>query len=308
MAAVAVCAMSTPALAQGMVQGTVVDAQGQPVEGAKITIEQTETVKRTFQTNTDKKGAFIQIGLQSDTYKITAEKEGVGTATAMTRVTVNTPGVVRLTLSARPAGGDPAAAAKAAELRKVFDEGVAFSRDKKYDDSIAAFHRALEIDPKCADCYYNIGFAYTEQKAYDKAEESYKKALEVEPNYTPAYNGLANIYNAQRRFDEAGEASRKAAELSAAAPGGLVGASADSLYTQAVILWNAGKIAEAKKQLEAALEADSNHAESHYQLGMVLVNEGNLAGAAQEFNTYLKLAPEGANAAQAKALIAQLPK
>ena len=41
---------------------------------------------------------------------------------------------------------------------------------------------------------------------------------------------------------------------------------------------------------------------------MSLVNEGNLAGAATEFNTYLKLAPDGPNAATAKALVAQLPK
>ena len=41
---------------------------------------------------------------------------------------------------------------------------------------------------------------------------------------------------------------------------------------------------------------------------MVLVNEGNLAGAAGEFETYTKLAPDGPNAAQAKALVAQLKK
>jgi hypothetical protein len=41
---------------------------------------------------------------------------------------------------------------------------------------------------------------------------------------------------------------------------------------------------------------------------MALVNEGNLAGAAGEFNTYLKLSPDGPNSATAKALVAQLPK
>jgi hypothetical protein len=38
------------------------------------------------------------------------------------------------------------------------------------------------------------------------------------------------------------------------------------------------------------------------------VNEGNLANAATEFETYLKLAPEGPNAATAKGLVAQLKK
>ena len=69
------------------------------------------------------------------------------------------------------------------------------------------------------------------------------------------------------------------------------------MFNQGVILWNAGKIAEAKKQFEGAIAANPNHAEAHYQLGMALVNEGNLAGAATEFETYLKLAPDGPNAA-----------
>ena len=63
-------------------------------------------------------------------------------------------------------------------------------------------------------------------------------------------------------------------------------------------------MAEAKGLFEQVIAANPNHAEAHYQLGMALVNEGNLKGAATEFETYLKLAPNGPNAAQAKALAA----
>ena len=41
---------------------------------------------------------------------------------------------------------------------------------------------------------------------------------------------------------------------------------------------------------------------------MTLVNQGKLADAAVEFETYLKLAPEGQYAAQAKSLVAALKK
>jgi TolA-binding protein len=103
--------------------------------------------------------------------------------------------------------------------------------------------------------------------------------------------------------------SAKATELSTnlSATGG-AGAGADAMYNQGVILWNAGKVAEAKKQFEAAVQSNPSHAEAHYQLGMALVNEGNLPGAATEFETYLKLAPSGPNAATAKSLVAQLKK
>ena len=48
--------------------------KGQPVDGAKVTIEQTGGTGRKFETKTDKKGEFIQIGLPSGPYKVTAEK------------------------------------------------------------------------------------------------------------------------------------------------------------------------------------------------------------------------------------------
>ena len=59
---------------------------------------------------------------------------------------------------------------------------------------------------------------------------------------------------------------------------------------------------------EVTLRENPNHAEAHYQLGMALVNEGNMAGAATEFETYVRLSPEGPNAATAKSLVAQLKK
>src|SRR4051812_35490173 len=307
LASVVVVSFALPAAAQGMIQGTVVDAQGQPIDGAKITIEQSEGVTRKFETKSDKKGSFIQIGLQSAPYKVTAEKDKVGTATANTRVSQRGPATVKLVIGGG-AGNDPTVAAKTAELRKAFDEGVAQSRAGQYDASIESFNKALAVNPNCQDCLYNIGFAYAQKKDLEKAEENYKKAILVKPDYAEAYNGLANVYNAQRKFDEAAAASAKANELTASAPGGLAGGSADSLYNQGVILWDSGKIPDAKKMFEQAIAANANHAESHYQLAMALVNEGKLAEAGTEFNTYLKLSPDGPNAATAKALVAQLPK
>jgi tetratricopeptide (TPR) repeat protein len=151
-----------------------------------------------------------------------------------------------------------------------------------------------------------MGISQAAKKDYDSAEASFKKAIELKADYAEAYTGLANLYNATRKFDLAATASAKAAELSGPAAGG--GGNADALFNQGVILWNAGKIPEAKKQFEAALAADPNHAESHYQLGMSLVNEGNLAGAGTEFETYLKLAPTGPNAATAKGILGSLKK
>lgn len=303
-----VAAMAVPAAAQstGMLKGKVVDAQNLPVEGAQISIEFKEGVTRKHQTKTNKRGEFIQIGLFPGNYSVTAEKDKM-TQSFDVRVRLGSQAEVNFQLA--PGSGAGRASkedlAKADNLKKAFEEGVTFSRAGSYDEAIAKFNEALAIVPNCADCYYNIGFAYAQQKKYSEAEGAFKKALEVNPEYVDAYNGLANVYNAQKKFDEAAAASAEAAKRAGAAG---TGGSVDAIYNQGVIFWNAGKIAEAKKQFEEAIKMNPSHAEAHYWLGMANLNEGKMPEAAAAFDEYLKLAPDGQYAATAKGILAQIKK
>ena len=310
-AAVLSLALGSPALAQstGMIRGVVKDASGKPVEGAKVNID-SEANNRHFDTKSDKKGEFLQIGLAPGPYKVTAEKDKVASSPSSITVRIASAAPITLVLGGGAAGGgaSPEMAAKTAALKKTFEEGVTASRAGNHDAAITAFQAAAELNPNCFDCYYNIAFSESQKKDWDKAEAAYKKAIELKADYAEAYSGLANVYNASRKFDLAAAASAKAMELSGSAPGALAGGNADAMFNQGVILWNAGKIPEAKKQFEGAVAANPNHAESHYQLGMALVNEGNLAAAATEFETYLKLAPTGPNAATAKGILGSLKK
>ena len=310
-AALAALAIATPAVAQmgGIVKGTVVDDKGQPVENAKVTITMPDTGRK-FETKTNKKGEYLQIGLGSRRLQ-GHRRERQARSAPVTNFGAREHATQEANLDARRREPRPPAkdaAEKNTALKKAFDAGVALSNEGKHDEAIAKFNEALAISPKCYDCYDNIGFSYVQKKDYDKAEEAYKKAIEIKPDDPGGYNGLANIYNAQRKFDLATQASAKATELSAPLSARRGGGNADALFNQGVILWNGGKIAEAKKSFEAAVAANPNMAEAHYQLGMALVNEGNMAGAGTEFDTYLRLSPAGPNAATAKSLVAQLKK
>jgi len=304
-AVLAALASAIPAFAQasGMVRGVVRDDQGQPVEGARVIITMSDTGRR-FETKSNRRGEFVQIGLSPGGYALTAEKGKLASPPTNVLVRLGQPAEANLVLGANAVLTEEAAA-NAAELKKVFDEGVAAGTAGRHDDAIAHFRKGLELDPNCQTCYTNMGFVYVQKKEYGEAEAAYKRATEIKPDDAAAWNGLANLYNAQRKFDLAAEASAKATQL---AGGGMAGGNADAMYNQGVILWNGGKVAEAKKAFQDAIAADPNHAEAHYQLGMALVNEGNLAGAATEFEAYLQLSPNGPNAATAKALVAQLKK
>ena len=308
-ASLLVLAMALPASAQstGMVRGVVKDASGKPSKARKST----STLKPT-----------TVISIPSRIRRASSSKSACRLVRTRSRprrtsrcrrrsnITVRIAAAAPVTLVIGAGGGaSPEVAAKNAELKKTFEEGVAASRAGNHDAAIASFTHAAELNAACYDCYYNIAFSESQKKDYDKAEAAYKKAIEIKPDYAEAYSGLATVYNQARKFDEAAAASAKAMELSGSgAAGGAGGGNADAMFNQGVILWNAGKIPEAKKQFEGAIAANPNHAESHYQLGMALVNEGNLAGATTEFETYLKLAPTGPNAATAKGILGTLKK
>jgi tetratricopeptide (TPR) repeat protein len=307
-AALVAMAVTLPAAAQstGMVRGVVKDAAGKPVEGAKVVVE-AEGNNRRFETKSDKKGEFVQIGLSPGPYKVTAEKDKAVSAPSPVTVRIAAGAPLTLVIGGGGGGASPEALAKNAELKKTFEEGVTASRAGNHDEAIAKFTRAAELNANCYDCYYNIAYSQTQKKDLEKAEAAYKKAIELKADYSEAYGGLANIYNLQRKFEEATAASAKAMELSGGGAGA-GGGNPDALFNQGVILWNAGKIPEAKKQFEATIAAKPDHAEAHYQLGMALVNEGNLAGAGAEFEKYVQLAPNGPNAATAKGILATIKK
>jgi tetratricopeptide (TPR) repeat protein len=187
---------AVPAFAQstGMVKGVVTDDKGQPVEGAKITIEMNGGTGRKFETKTNKKGEYIQIGLASGSYKVTAEKDKLGSTPATVQVRANTTQDANLMLAVASAAATKEAQAKNAAITKVFDEGVQLSNGGEHDAAIAKFQEAIAIIPTCYNCYNNIAYSYTAKKDYANAEAAYKKSMEVKPDDAASYVGLAGIY------------------------------------------------------------------------------------------------------------------
>jgi Flp pilus assembly protein TadD len=305
---IAICAialglavMTAPVFAQtGQVKGKVVDAQDKPVEGAKITIAQTDGGSRKLELKSKRGGDYLQIGLPPGDYTITAEKDGLKQSIPV-RIGLD---MKEVNFTLRPGGSSGSKeeeaknAAKIAGLRAAFAEGAALSNAGKHDEAIAKFNEVLADVPKCAECYVNIGSTYAQKKDYEQSEAAFKKALEIDPNSADAYNGLARVYNDQKKFTEAQAMSAEAAKRAPA--GATAGASADNLYNQGVISWNSNDFAKAQEHFAAAVAADPNHAESHFMLGRVYLNLGKLPEAAKEFETYVKIAPTGRNAKEAQ--------
>ena len=300
--AVLLTVSAVPALAQSVVRGKVVDAQGKPVPDATVLFEATDANRKT-QTKTDKNGDFLQVGLSSGAYSVTASKDGVGTQTLKSNVRQGPNNPLSFTLSAA-SGASPAEKEAAVALQAAAGAALEAMKAGRHDEAIAKFNEVLAKMPTCADCYYNIGTAYVAKQDLAQAEAAFKKMVELKPDAAEGYTGLAGVYNAQKKFDLAAEASAKAQQLSGA--GGAGGGGAEASYNQGVILFNSGKFAEAKTQFEAATKADPNMAMAQYQLGMTALNLGQIPEAISALEAYLKVEPNGAKAAEVKAALPAL--
>jgi tetratricopeptide (TPR) repeat protein len=308
-AAVACFALSiaTAAAAQtGQVRGKVVDAKGAPVIDAKVTLEFKGNVTKVYTTKTDKKGAYIQVGLQSGPWAITVEK---GDLKQTLDTVVKLGDTAQLDFALVP-GGMPGTAgaadvkameAKREELKGKFAAAVAMIDAQKYDEGIAEMRAIIVETTTCAVCEAKIGEALWKKGDEAGAEAAFKKSITDDPKAVDAYAALANLYNQQKKFDLAAEYSKKANEIAGSGAAG--GGNASVIYNQGIIFWNQSKIAEAKAQFEQAVKLDPKMADAHYWLGMALVNEGNTADAKKSFETYLSLAPTGQYASMATAIL-----
>lgn len=296
--------LAAPAFAQtGQLKGTVMDALNSPVRDAKVVMVATET-NRKYETKTNTKGEWRQIGLPPGHYTVTAEKDKL-TQTFDVKLGIDTK-EVNFSLQPGGAGGKMSAeeAKKAADrvagIQAAFTQGAELSNAGKFDEAIAKFDEVLKQHPKCNECYTNIGAIHSQKQDWVKAEESYKQAIALNAESVEAYNGLANVYNAQKKFAEAQAMSAEAAKRAGAAGAADASAGADALYNQGVIAWNGNDFPKAQELFAAAVKANDKHAEAHFMLGQANLNTGKLPEAAKEFETYLKLAPNGRNAEKAK--------
>ena len=297
-----------PAMAQpaGAVRGQVVDLQGRAVDGAIVVFDFRGAGAERVEATTNSDGEFSRRDLSDGHYRVTAQKENVGTQSFRLRVR---PGqTVEVNFLLQPGTGpapwrDDLPSREA--LTEVFGEGVAANRAGDFEQAIAKFEEVLRSMPACMDCHYNIGIASTRMEDYAAAEVAFRTVLDIRPDFAPGHYALAELYNHQERFDEAttarSEANRIAIEALAAGR-----ERTQNILNQGIIFWNAGNVADAKRRFEEAAKLGPTHAEVHYWLGMANETEGNQAEAARSLRRYLDLAPDGQYADSAADTLKQI--
>lgn len=88
--------------------------------------------------------------------------------------------------------------------------GRELQSNRKYDDAIAVYRKALLLDMENCEAYSGLGEALAEQRRTAEAIAAYRRAIEINPQNASAYVGLGNALADRRRHEEAIAAYRRA--------------------------------------------------------------------------------------------------
>jgi len=91
--------------------------------------------------------------------------------------------------------------------------GIIYTTQGKYDMAIAAFDKAIEIEPEYKTAYMNKGVVYSRQGLHEKALDLYKVVVEKFPNYPLGLVNLGIGYRKLNQWDEAIKWFRKSVEV-----------------------------------------------------------------------------------------------
>jgi tetratricopeptide (TPR) repeat protein len=90
--------------------------------------------------------------------------------------------------------------------------GLAFLKRNLFDEAVAEFERAIEIEPTLTEAYLNWGQAYLQQKKYADAIAIFARALQQNPDYADLHNYLGYAYFRNHQLAEAATAIKFALE------------------------------------------------------------------------------------------------
>jgi tetratricopeptide (TPR) repeat protein len=162
-----------------------------------------------------------------------------------------------------------------------------------YPGSVKQFERATQEYPDYYEAYTEMGVAYVKLKDATNAERVLRKALDLsDQQYVDALVSLSSLYTDNQRFTEAEPLARKAVELD--------GNSSQANFELARVLLGIGQADEAEKSVLAAIKLQPQNPILFLLLANVHIALQNYPALVDDLDNYLKLAPAGQFADQAR--------
>ncbi|PKQ15033.1 MAG: hypothetical protein CVT67_11215 [Actinobacteria bacterium HGW-Actinobacteria-7] len=168
----------------------------------------------------------------------------------------------------------------------------AYSVAGREREAIQQYREVLKVDKEYVPALSGIGFSSLKEKEYKTAEGYFRKIVDLiggkvdsgrEASLESAYFYLGTALFEQRDYEEAAANFKEALRLRKDG--------ADTHYALARTYFELDSPQAYRESLENALLFDPKMPEANYDYGVILLDEGDLAGAAEHFRTSADAAP-----------------
>jgi tetratricopeptide (TPR) repeat protein len=163
--------------------------------------------------------------------------------------------------------------------------GNAYSARQQYDQAIAEYKKAVELDPNLAAAYNSLGYMYRAMNDDSSAEQAFKKYVEIMPNDPNPHDSYAELLMKMGRFDESIEHYRKALSLDSTFGSSRTGIAADLIYQGK----HDAAIEEAQKLYDAARD-DGDRQNALFAQVAAFVDAGKTTQALERMQRHYALA------------------
>lgn len=161
------------------------------------------------------------------------------------------------------------------------DLGLTHLTEGNPAEALQCFERAIHIEPDLALGHYNMGLALECQGLFADAIAAFRKATSIKPDFAEAHSELGTLLLYHNCRVEALACFRRAAELK---PESVVG-----LISEAKLRMEQQDTVGAAECARRAVARNFNSSDAHSMLGSILMELGQFANAAAEFEVSIAL-------------------
>jgi tetratricopeptide (TPR) repeat protein len=189
------------------------------------------------------------------------------------------------------------------DARKAYERGMDALKKKKTDDAVKNFEKAVELYPAYAAAWHELGKLQEGANNPDAARKSFGAAVQADPKFTAPYLELTVMALREKSWQEVAEISERIVKLD---PFDYP----QAFFFNAVANYNLQNMDAAEKSAVQAEKLDTRHLlpQVNQLLGVLMVQRKDFTGAAAQFRNYLKVAPDGPQAATVRNQLVEVEK
>ena len=187
--------------------------------------------------------------------------------------------------------------------KAAYEKGLAALLKDKPADASKEFEKAVSLYPKYADAWVNLAKLRLASGAVPAGRDALNKAMDADPRLVGPYLELGLLAAKEGKWEETARYLDRAVELDPADY-------AQAWYTDAVANFNLARYDAAEKSARDAVKLDPHNLNprAQYLLGLVLAEKKDYAGAAEQLNAFIKLAPNAPDLPQVKQRLSEIEK